>query len=178
MNVADEVRRAYEVKWSFINTFTVQILFSNNIKKFIGWDDKIHGEQVNLNIVSIDTPQYTNSNIEAYVGGRWRIHNGRDELYKFSITFRDQDQMLFYRKFLIAYLYQRTMYFDDIKMQIILSKDADYYSEKDMKLFTFEDVFIESISQLQFSNVAESQIAEFTVNFKCVTPTPAHPLTK
>lgn len=177
MNVATQVQRAYNEKWSYINTFKVQMIFSPNIAKFIQWTNK-EQENINLNLVSIDTPQFTNSNIESYVGGRWRIHNGRDELYRFSMTFRDQDQMLFYRKFLVAYLYQRTMYFDDIKMKVILYKDADYYGETELKLFELSDVFIESISQLSFSNITEAQIAEFTINFKCATPLPASPIIK
>jgi hypothetical protein len=42
--------------------------------------------------------------------------------------------------------------------------------EMDKKLFDFKGVMIESVSQLQFSNNTENQIAEFTVQLK--TPEP------
>lgn len=169
MIFAEALIKAYNTNWSYINTFTVNLAFNQIMANEIGWtgeDDK----NINLNIVNIDTPQFTNQNIEVFVGNKWIIHNGRDELYRFSITFRDQDKLKYYRKFLKAYHLQKNKYFDDIKMTITLSKDADYVNEQDSKLFDFTDTMIENISQLQFNNTTEAQIAEFTVNFKCILP--------
>jgi len=170
MDFAKGLLQAYETRWSYINTFKVQIQFAPAIKSFIEWKDDVDGRDINLNIVSIDTPQFTNQNIEVYVGDQWRIHNGRDELYRFSMTFRDQDQMKLYKKFVTAYQFQKSQYLEDCKSYITLWKDADYMDEVDKKLFDFEEVMIDSVSQLQFNNTTEAQIAEFTVQFK--TPTP------
>lgn len=169
MELAKAIQKAYDTKWSYVNSFTVHMMFAPATKAFIGWTEQ-DARDVNLNIISIDTPQFTNSGIEVYTGDRWKIHNGRDELYKFSMTFRDQDQMDLYKKFIAAYLYQKHAYFDDAKMHITLMKDADYINETSKILFDFNDVFIESVSQVQFNNTTEAQIAEFTVEFK--TPTP------
>ena len=169
MDFSKGLKRAYDIKWSYVNTFTVQMQFEENIAKFIGWstaDEK----DVNLNIININTPQLTNNPVEMYIGDRWKIHNGRDEIYNFSITFRDQDQLALYRKFVKAYFYQKSHYFDDIKMTITLYKDADYMTEVDRKIFNFEDVMISSVSQIQFNNTTEAQIAEFDVEFKCAYP--------
>jgi hypothetical protein len=171
MDFATAVSKAYETKWDYINSFTVDISFADNVAKAIGWtvEDK---RNINLNIISIDTPQFSNQPIEVYVGDRWKIHNGRDELYRFSITFRDQDQLTLYRKFVKAYLMQRTEYFDYTKLQIILSKDDDYITSESNRrnLFDFQDTMIDNVSQIQFNNTTETQIVEFSVTFKCATP--------
>lgn len=170
MDFAKALLKAYETRWSYINTFEVQILFSSPVASYIGWT-KEDERNINLNIVSIDTPQFSNSPIEVYQGDRWKIHNGRDEMYKFSITFRDQDQMALYRKFVSAYMLGKHQYFNVAKMHITLWKEADYLNESAKKtLFDFADCMIDSVSQLQFSNVTENQIAEFTVQFKTATP--------
>lgn len=169
MELADALMKAYETKWSYINTFSVQIQFAQKIASFISWE-KEDEESININVVSVDTPQFSNQSIEIFQGDRWRIHSGRDELYRFSITFRDQDQMLYYKKFLTAYFFQQRHYFDDCKMSISLFKDADHKIEISKSLFHFKDVMIDSISQLQFNNTTEAQIAEFTVQFKCALP--------
>jgi len=172
MNFADGMLTAYNTKWSYINSFTIELDLSPTIKKLVGWTSDLNSRAINLNIVSFNTPQFTNQNIEHYTGDRWFIHNGRDELYRFSITFRDQDQMKLYRKFVATYLFQRTMYFDDIKSTVHLYKDADYADETIKKIATYNNAMIDSVSQLQFSNNTETQIAEFTVEFKCTNPDP------
>ena len=169
MDLAKGLIKAYETKWSFINSFRTHIQFSPMVKRRIGWTNADE-ENINLNIISIDTPQFTNQSIEVFVGNRWKIHSGRDELYRFSITFRDQDQLKYYKKFTTAYLLQKDNYFDDVKMTVSLYKDPDYWGEREKKLYEFENVMIDSISQLQFSNQTETQIAEFTVQFKCASP--------
>jgi hypothetical protein len=170
MKFADSIREALDTKWSYINTFDVSFEIPYALQLASGWDNSKDGRNINLHIVSIDTPQFTNSPIEVFVGNRWAIHNGRDELYRFSITFRDRDQMDLYRKFVRMYSATKDLFFDDAKMVIDLSKDADWLTEANSKLFTFEDTLIESVSSLSFSNTTENQIAEFTVNFKTATP--------
>jgi hypothetical protein len=146
-----------------VNTFTVHIHLSEFLTKKIG----ILDEKINLNIISFSSPDFTCDPIEAFVANKWVIHNGRDSLYKFTITFRDQDQMVLYRKFLKIYKLTKGSYFDNIKMSITLIKDADWLNEEDKELFTFNGVLIEGISNLSLSNDTENQIAEFTVSFKC-----------
>jgi len=169
MDFAKGLLKAYETKWSYVNTFNVHIQFADAIKKEIQWTNADE-ENINLNIISIDTPQFTNQSIDVFIGDRWKTHNGRDELYRFSITFRDQDQMLFYKKFVKAYFYQQKNYFDKVKMSVILSKDPDYWDEENRQIFEFQDAMIESVSQVQFNNTTEAQIAEFTVQLKCTLP--------
>lgn len=161
MKLSDGIQIAYQRKWSMINTFTVQI-----ISPLADFD-----ESINLSIVSFQTPDFTNDPIEAFIANKWRIHNGKDALYRFTITFRDYDQMSLYSKFKKIYRDQHEMYFDDMKMTIIIEKDGDWLQESAKKIMEFEGAMIEGVSNLSFSNETENQIAEFTVNFKCTEPT-------
>ncbi len=171
MKFADAITTAYETKWSFINTFNVEFSFSKKMKDYIGWNDDTDGRNINLHIVKIDTPQFTNSAIEKFVANRWVIHNGRDELYRFSITFRDKNQMELYKKFLLLYQKTREDWFDSSNFSISLSKGADWSGENDnRKFFEFSGVLIESVSQLSFDNTTENQIAEFSIGLKCILP--------
>lgn len=171
MSFAQNIKKIYDTKWSYINTFDVRLFNLNEkTKSLIGWDNQDFGADLSLYVVSVDTPQFSNQPIEVFVANKWVIGNGRDELYRFSITFRDHEQMKLYRKFIELYQRTREDYFDHVKFTIQLVKDSDYFGQKEQTLFNFENTIVESVSQLQFSNNTENQIAEFTVNFKTTTP--------
>lgn len=167
---ANSVVNIMKSKWSYSNTYTVEINFSEKMKTKIKWNDDTYGKNINDYIVSVNTPDFSNTPIEIYVGGQYRIQNGKNELYRFSITFRDLDQMTLYRKFLTAYRTQKHWYFDDGKMSVNLIKDRDYYKENDRQLLFLGDCFIEGVSNLDINNNNESQVAEFTVKFKSTSP--------
>lgn len=170
---------AYKKDWDLINSFTVEflgagignILFENKIST------TAFEEAINSSIISVDTPQFNSQNIETYMGGHWYINNGRDEVYRFSMTFRDFNNLSLYRLFTKMYFKQRQKYFDYVAFSVILSKatglnsfDGVGYNFPDRKIFQFDETIIDSISQLQFSNNTEAQIAEFTVTFKSSKP--------
>ncbi len=169
MRFIDGITVAYETKWSFINSFHVTFNFNEKMRGKMNWTGE-DDENINLHIVSMDTPQFTNSPIEQFVANKWLIHNGRDELYRFSITFRDKNSMMYYRKFLRLYQETREDYFDHVSFSVLLNKETDWKGVGDSKLFDLSGVIIESISQLQFNNTTENQIAEFTVGFKSTFP--------
>ncbi len=52
-----------------------------------------------MNIISCSTPQMTNAPIEAYVGDKWKIHNGRDELYRFNMTTAVHKELYLLKKY-------------------------------------------------------------------------------
>jgi hypothetical protein len=164
VKLSEGIQKAYERKWSMINAFTVQIQLPENLIQKVGVID----EDINLNIISVNTPDITNDPIESFIANKWYIHNGKDELYRFSMTFRDQDQLSLYKKFYSIYKISKENFFDDVAMNININKDPDWKSEN-IKLFaSYSGVLIEAISNLSFSNDTENQIAEFTVSFKCV----------
>lgn len=167
---AKSVTSILNTKWSYSNTYTVQLHFAQKMASKIGWDEGTHGKYINEHIVSVNTPDFSNSPIEIYTGGQFRIQNGKDELYRFSITFKDSDLMTLYRKFLIAYRRTKYWYFDDCAMSVTLTKNKDYYGESDKKLMVLGGCLIEGVSNLDINNNNEAQVAEFTVKFKSTSP--------
>lgn len=170
MNLSDGITQAYKNKWSFNNTFTVEFHFNAANTIFQDYFGEYNTEKINLNIINIQTPEFSNTPIEAWVGDRWRIHNTRDNVYRFSITFRDMDQMSLYKAWTSAYFETKWLYFDDISFTVILFKDADWHNENKTPFLLLHNTLIDSVSQLTFNNETQNQIAEFTVNFKCVAP--------
>jgi len=170
MAFSDDVVKIMNTKWSYSNTYDVQIIFTERMKEEINWIDDIDGRNLNIFIVSVNTPDFSNTPIEVWVGGQYRIHNGKDELYRFSVTFRDSNQMELYRKFLLAYRLQKQWYFDDAKIKVILTKEADYVNESDKILMTLSDSMIEGVSNLDINNNNDAEVSEFTVKFKSTSP--------
>lgn len=166
MKLVDAVNAAYQRKWSVQNNFTVQFILKGRVSSML----QEFTDDINLSIVSIKTPDITNSGIEQFIGGEWRIHNGHDNLFKFSITFRDYNQMELYNRFIKLYTLTKIHYFDDVAIDVILNKDPDWIEEDSIIIMRLEDCLIEGISNLDFSNTAEAEIAEFSVEFKCVNP--------
>lgn len=166
MKLSEAVSLAYQRKWSTSNNFTVQIILKGAVVSSVGQ----FGEDINLSIVSIKTPDISNSGIEAYVANMWRIHNGRDNLYTFSITFRDYDQMSLYHKFQNMYRISKEAYYNDAAIDVVLYKDPDWHDESTREIIRLEDSIIAAVSNLDFNNTSEAAVAEFTVEFKCVNP--------
>jgi len=169
LNFAKGIQKAYSTNWSYINTFGVHFMFGKHQSIQSIWSG-IEPRDMNLYIRNINTPQFTNSPIEGYIGDQYKIHNGRNEMYRFTVGFRDFDQLNLYKRFVMNYNYQRTLYFDECKLTVLLSKDADYTNESPSNLVVYENCLIESVSQIQFSNETEAQVVEFDVEFKCTNP--------
>lgn len=168
MKLNDVISSVYDKKWTRINNFSIILnIPDTNYKSLIGWDV----DQISLNVAlkSIDTPQYTNNPIEVFTGNEWRFNNGRDEMFRYTMTFRDYDQMSLYSKFVNMYNVSKDNYFDHIKLSVQIMLD-DEKSVNEQVLFESNDSIIENISQLQFDHTTENQIAEFSVGFKCSSP--------
>jgi len=169
MNFNAGMAKAYSTKWSFINSFRVQFLFNSVMKQNVNWTSQDE-DDMNLYIKSIDTPEYSNQGIQEYIGDQWKIHNGRNEMFTFSITFRDYDNLTLYRKFIKTYQWQKTLYYSQCKTGITIFKEGDYSDQPETMLYNLDGCMIDSISQLQFSNETDTQIVEFTIKFKCPIP--------
>ena len=163
MKLSDGIKAAYERRWSMINTFSVKINMGNGLTQKIG----AFSEDLDLNIVSLTTPDFTNDPIESFIANRWFIHNGKDSLYRFSMTFRDYEQMSLYKKFFEIYSLTKENYFDFVKLTITVTKEGDWAGQDDKKIFEYSGVLVEGLSNISFSNDTENQIAEFSVSFKC-----------
>jgi len=71
MKLSTAIQQAYRRKWSYINSFTVQIILPVHLINAVGSFD----DDLNLNIISVTTPDFTNEPIEVFVANRWIIHN-------------------------------------------------------------------------------------------------------
>lgn len=172
MKFIDGLKKAYNTKWSYNNSFRLEFYFDDYLISANKGADIPNdlNEYINLHIISFETPQYQNQGIEAFVANKYLIHNNKDELYRFTIQFRDKNQYELYRTFVRLYKKTREDYFDYVKFSIGVFKDADWEGEYDSFLYYLEDVIVESIGPIQFQNATDNQIGEFTVNFKCVKP--------
>lgn len=170
MAFSDDLIQLMATNWSFSNNYTFQFIFTPTMMNAVKWNDDTDGKNINLYIVSADTPDFTNNPIEVYTGGNFRIHNGKDQLYRFTVTFRDFNNMNLYRKFINMYRLQKNLYFDDIATKVIITKGDDYGMGSDIKLMTLDDTMIEGVSNLSYNTTNEAQVAEFTVRFKSMSP--------
>lgn len=168
MTLGDVVNKIITKRWTKINNFSISLnLPGGGFRNSCKWD--ITDDDLNLSLKSIDTPQYSNNPIEYFTGNEWRFNNGRDDMFRFTMTFRDYDQMKLYSSFVNMYNKAKDNYFDNIKLDITIYIESDVGVSKTL-LLTASDSIIESISQIQFDHTTENQIAEFTVNFKCSSP--------
>ena len=78
--------------------------------------------------------------------------------------------MSLYKSFYNIYKETKEQYFDNICFTVRIKKDADYYDEYDKDFMVLNGTLVDSVSQLQFSNDTQNQVAEFSVDFKCVSP--------
>jgi len=168
MRLHDVISSVYTKPWTRINNFSVQLSFANIMfEKLVGWD--LSEEDLILSLKSIDTPQYSNNAIEVFTGNEWRFNNGRDEMFRFTMTFRDFDQMKVYTSFVNIYNKSKDNYFDNIKLSIIVNLDDEDGVSKRV-LFEAKDAIVDSISKVNFDHTTENQIVEFSVEFKCSSP--------
>lgn len=169
MTLSTAITKAYELKWSFVNSFHVEFDFKpDKFGKMPFF--QFTQDDLNMTIVSLNTPELSNSPIDVWIADRWRTQNARDNLYRFSITFRDVSQMILYTEWTKMYMNTRNQYFDNQCMKITVTKDADWVSQGPRKIMELDNTIIESISQISFSNNTQNEIAEFTVNFRCTKP--------
>ena len=144
--------------WTRINDYYAMFVFptGRSIKQ-------ISDDRINFALKSLTVPAYTQSSIEVYTGGDWMIANGHPDLAKIECTFRDFDDFTLYKGFVDLFEYTLANY-----------KDLSYSSLSvgigDLKnntiIHNFDQLLIENVSQLNFDNSTEDQIAEFSVTFR------------
>ena len=169
MKFYNAVPEVYKRRWSYISNFSVQLVMPTTLDQICQWS-KHFGSDVNLNVKDISVPQWGMSLFDDVIADQRVVAYDKFENFQISVTFRDQDQMALYRTLTRAFVACRKMYADDCACTIIVTKDADYYNEKDKPLATFNKCLITGISQLSFSNETKNQIAEFSVEFACLKP--------
>lgn len=199
MRFEDALQTAYQIPWSYVNTFEVFFAWNYSLlnnknpgvshtvdydndamggRNILGWNPK-DNERLSLHLISINLPNITSNELNSWVGGRWSRANGQQQQYIFDMTFRDSNQMEFYRLFATQYREQQYRYFDDYSFNVFVTKDSDFgdryhndttgYGKKSWRgqpLISLKRCAIQSISPVAFSNETENQHVQFTV--QCV----------
>lgn len=169
--IADQIMYAYNAKWSMINNFTIQISFGSKLLEAAGVNSSIFEPKIfNLVCKGMDLPQLAYSPIETYQGGQYKMTLGKPEAIRFGMSFRDKDQLGYFRAFRRLWQAQKYLYVEDIGIQVHVYKDPDYYKEKDLLVERYVKCQIESVSTMQYSQETEAQITEFQVQFKAPAP--------
>jgi len=165
--LSESLNQIYSTKWTYTNNFHIVINFPATLSTFIGWDDN---HEISTNLVKINFPSFDTQHLENFIADRYIFSDGAPNPYQFTMTFRDQDSLKYYRTFLLAKTAQQKMYFENYKFSITFTKDSDYAEDGDMIIYRFDDCIIENVSPIEFDNSQEAQIATFDVSVKCVTP--------
>ena len=197
MKLTDAIQAVYQIPFDRANSFEVYFawnykmlnnpnapadtLYYDNEAKGTGnvlaWSPK-DNERLSLHLKDLQLPQVGAAQLNSWVGNRWAHNYGLPDQYKFSMTFRDSNQLEFYKMFTTQFREQAYRYFDDYTFNVFISKDSDYGDryhndttglERDSwrasPLMSLKRCSIENVSQLSFSNETENQIVEFTVAF-------------
>lgn len=198
MKFTDALQVAYQIPWSYVNTFEVYFAWNYSLlnnrnpgiaatvdydddamggRNILGWNPK-DNERLSLHLISLNLPQISSNELSSWVGNRWSRANGQQQQYTFDMTFRDSNQMEFYRLFATQYREQQYRYFDDYAFNVFVTKDSDYgdkyhndttgYGKKSWKsspLISLKRCAIQSISPISFSHETENQIVQFSVQF-------------
>ena len=168
-SLADKIKSVVDTNWSMINTFTVDMHISSELYAASGVNPELFKvENLNLVIKDFPLPQHSVQDVDAQTGLINRHTMGRIQAFTFDVTFRDRDQLAYYRAFKHLFDAARWMYPDDAAIDFIVYKDSDYALETDiMPVDIFRRCIIVSVSQLQFNQETDAQIAEFSVQFSC-----------
>lgn len=160
MRLETMIAKAYVAKWDKINDFTVMIANQG------GRDKEFYNqEKFNLSLISIDVAPLNAASFDVFMGHRWYYGNGRADMARITMTFRSNDAFDLYKVFARRFESLQVDYPYNNYLQIKVLQDVP--TNEGTKLFTtFNNTIIENISQIQFSNTTENQIAEFTVTLK------------
>jgi len=174
LKINNIVETIQNTSWTQINNFSIHMNFVKPESNVLFKINNISEELLNAALISTSTPDYKNEQIVEYTGYEFRFHQGRDEMYRFVMTFRDfnsdlydsKGSMTLYNIFRDIYWKGKYKYYDDIRMDIGVYTDDDFGTTK-QPIFRTTTAIIESMSQLSFSHTTENQIAEFTISFMC-----------
>lgn len=166
--LTSQIMDAYNAKWSMINNFTIQITFGSKLLSAAGVNSAMFEPKAfNLVCKGMDLPQISYSPVETYQGGQYKMTLGKPEAMRFGMSFRDKDQLGYFRAFRRLWQAEKYLYADEIGIQVHVYKDPDYYKEKDLLVEKYVKCQIESVGTMQYNQDTEAQVTEFNVQFKC-----------
>lgn len=165
------VTNAQRVQWSITSNFYVEMHpVEQLITETVGWsaESEEFNNIIQLSIKNVDLPQHTADLIEKMIAGYWHISRNEDELFVFSVTFRDLWGGSLYRMFKNIWNLGKQLYpnYSTFYIKVVLTHGAN---GSEPVVFETPDAFLTSISQVQLSH-ENNEIMEFTVEFKTNEP--------
>ncbi len=156
MGINNIIKNALNTNWAWTDDF--DFFFQNNKIKFPSslspkdtWD---------VSVINIDLPQVSASIDTKVIAQKLRVSVPIHDIFTFTVTFRDVQQMKLKEYFTEIWALQQNEYFDDIKSVVIIRAGNGV-------MFESQDVLISSVSQSQLDN-SNNQIIEFSVEFVSV----------
>jgi len=160
---SNSITRIYEKQWDLISNFKIQIIHNKKGSDLINPDD------LNISVSEINLPGFTCSPVEFFMGGEWRIANGRDEILTCSVTFKSYGDMEIYKKLVQFYASTKECYPDDNFCKISFFKLNEEPYAPISEIISFDKCLITGVSQVQFNHSTENQILEFSIDFKVIS---------
>lgn len=169
-SLASRIKEVINTKWSMINTFTVDAKINDKLFQASKVNPELFKrENLNLVIKEFPLPQHSVSDTDSQTGLDNRHAMGRIQEFSFDVTFRDRDQLVYYRAFKHMMDAARWIYPDEARIDFTVYKDPDYLGEDENCIVDkLKRCVINAISNVTFSQETEAQIAEFTVSFKAI----------
>ena len=166
-SLASKIKEVVNTKWSMINTFTVDITIGSKLLKAAKVNPELFNrENFNLVLKEFPLPQSNVADTESQTDIINRHTMGRIGECSFDVTFRDRDQLVYYRAIKRMFQAARWMYPDDIGISFKVYKDPDYYGEDMIEVDNLNRCIMTDISAVNFNQETDAQIAEFSVSFK------------
>jgi len=160
MGINNIMKNALNTNWTWTDDFS--FFFTNREVQFPSM--KLSQEDIwDIAVINIDLPQVSAGVNSVVIGQEYRFWIPLHDVFTFTITFRDFEEMKLKEYFTEIWVKQQSKYYDDIKstVQIIAGEGI---------MFKSDDVLITNISQTQLDNT-NTQIAEFSVEFVSKTLT-------
>lgn len=167
LSLHDAIKKIYNTKWTLTSNFAVFLETTSDSQKL--WKEcNLPTTDLNLYLKDFRLPQCGSSTpIEDYINDRYRISQGVFDPVTITLTFKDYNSFSLYRSFL-QFLYEsRYRYPNEYLINIKVLKLRDHTDlESNFTVMSFEKCMIKNVSEVTLSNETESQIAEFSVEFK------------
>ena len=108
--------------------------------------------------ISVEVPQLTASEMDTVLGGERRVNIRMQELFRFSVKFRDFNGLSLRKYFENIWISTQYEYPEEVNGTVYI------YDKSGTLVFSSSNVVINSVSAIQFDNNS-NQIAEFDVQF-------------
>jgi hypothetical protein len=150
----ETVDNILKTNWDLTDDFefilTNEFLSKNSVEIF-------NNEILAKAVVSVEVPVLTSQEMDVVFAGVRRTNVRMQELFRFTVRFRDFDKGIIRKYFTTLFIAQQYLYFDDVKSNIVIKLG-------NKTMFGSENCFISQISAVTYDH-NNTGISEFDVTF-------------